>query len=232
MGKRIRLLAMLSLATFLLGGCGTPLHEMTEEEESLVVQYAAYALAKHNIYQKDGMTDAVPPETQEESGETEAMASTEEQLPESGTQSGSGEENPQAVSIAGAVGMDGKLKISYLGGEITDTYQEGAYFSVNASENKKLFVMEFKLKNISGEKLKLDTASTGGSFFCCMDGGSMIPEKKTFGGRILSSFTGSIKADGTQKTYLIFEVPKGLAKDYKSVDLYVSIDGQTYLVKL
>ena len=233
MRKRIRLLAALSLTVFLLGGCGTPLYEMSEEEEGLIVQYAAYALAKHNIYQKDGMTNAVPPEEQEESqAADETEAAEEGQIPEGGTDSGSGEESQQAVSIAKAVGMEEKLKISCIGSSVTDTYQEGAYFSVNASENKKLLVMEFKLKNISGEALKMDTASTGGSFSCCLDGEKQIPEKKTFGGRILSSFSGSIKAKGTQKLYLIFEVPAEMAKNSKSQELYVTIDGQNYSVKL
>lgn len=59
MKKGIRLLAVLSAALFLLGGCGTPLYELTEEEEDLIVQGAAYMLSKYNIYQKDGMNSTL-----------------------------------------------------------------------------------------------------------------------------------------------------------------------------
>ena len=62
MKKEMRLLAVLSVITLLLSGCGTELYEMTDEEEALVVQGAAYMLSKHNIFQKDGMNGTLPPE--------------------------------------------------------------------------------------------------------------------------------------------------------------------------
>ncbi len=226
MRKRIRLVAVLALAALLLGGCGTPMHELTEEEEGLIVQYAAYALAKQNIYQKDGMTDAVLSEETDVPGETEENSLSEDD------QSSKGDEESGAVSIAKAVGMEGKLEISYAGSNITNTYQEGTYFSVNASENKKLLIMEFKLKNTSGSTLKLDAASSGGVFSCSVDGSKQISEKRTFGEKILSGYSGSIKAKSSQKAYLIFEIPEEMAKNYKTSDLFVTVDGQTYPVNL
>jgi len=100
MRKRLQLLIGLSATVILLGGCGTSLYEMTDDEENLVVQYAAYALAKYNTYQKDGMTNAVLTEevTQEEQQSTQDK---EEQETPGGTSSSAGEKSPQEAGCGG-----------------------------------------------------------------------------------------------------------------------------------
>ena len=45
-------------AIITLTGCGTKLYDMTDEEQGLIANYSAYVVAKHNIYQQDGMTNA------------------------------------------------------------------------------------------------------------------------------------------------------------------------------
>ena len=58
MKKKISLPVMAVSAILLLGGCGTQMYDLSEDEENLVVQYSAHILAKYNIEQKDGMTAA------------------------------------------------------------------------------------------------------------------------------------------------------------------------------
>ena len=65
MKKKISLPVMAVAAILLLGGCGTQMYDLSEDEENLVVQYSAHILAKYNIEQKDGMTAASSEETQE-----------------------------------------------------------------------------------------------------------------------------------------------------------------------
>ena len=64
MKKKISLPVMAVAAILLLGGCGTQMYDLSEDEENLVVQYSAHILAKYNIEQKDGMTAASSEETQ------------------------------------------------------------------------------------------------------------------------------------------------------------------------
>ena len=73
MKKRMQFLAILLASTFVLGGCGTSMYELTDDEEDLIVSAAANAVAKHNVFQMDGMTDAEP-ET-----ETQTVDETTEQ---------------------------------------------------------------------------------------------------------------------------------------------------------
>ena len=65
MKKKISLPLMAVSAILLLGGCGTQMYDLSEDEENLVVQYSAHILAMYNIEQKDGMTAASSEETQE-----------------------------------------------------------------------------------------------------------------------------------------------------------------------
>ena len=58
MGRNIKMAAVAFTAIITLTGCGTKLYDMTDAEQSLIANYSAYVVAKHNIYQQDGMTDA------------------------------------------------------------------------------------------------------------------------------------------------------------------------------
>ena len=49
MKKRMQFLAILLASTVVLGGCGTALYELTDDEEDLIVSAAAQAVAKHNV---------------------------------------------------------------------------------------------------------------------------------------------------------------------------------------
>ena len=57
--------ALMLACTGILSGCGAKMYELTEKEEEVIVQYAAYVLGKHNIYQKDGMVKLEPEEYRE-----------------------------------------------------------------------------------------------------------------------------------------------------------------------
>lgn len=237
MKKRMRLLAFLLASVLLTGGCGTAVYELTEEEETLIIQYSAYALAKHNIYQKDGMTNALPvqEETQQEQQNTQQVKNeADNSNPTGGNDNSNPEVNPAggAISLAGAVGHEKDLEISYEGYSLKNIYQEGDYFSVNANEGKTLLIMEFKIKN-SGEKaVNLDTVMTKNDFTVLLNGGTGIPEKISFGASSLSSYDGKIKAGGSQKAVLIFEVNKKTAESIETVELSVNLQNKIYSVEL
>ncbi|MDD6480973.1 MAG: hypothetical protein PUF65_01670 [Lachnospiraceae bacterium] len=239
MKRRIQLLIALSASVFFLGGCGTPLYVMTEEEEDAVVEYAAYTLAKHNIYQKDGMTDAVLTEEESESQEPE---STEE--PKEDTQTSTGEtgasvaengtEDSQAgqISLAAAIGHEDNLEVTCDGYKVADTYKEGSYLALNPDMGKKLVVMNFIVKNPGKKAVKLDMVSLGASYYASINGEGKIAETTFFGSKSLSSFDGKIKAGKSEKLVLLFQIPEENAKNISSTGLYVTMDGVTYSVTI
>ena len=83
---------ILCAATLLLGGCGEAPYELTESEESLIVNYASQAVAKFNIKQKDGLTYVDVSALEEDTQETEEPESQETETPE----------EPENQSSAGA----------------------------------------------------------------------------------------------------------------------------------
>jgi hypothetical protein len=237
MKNRFRVLAVMSAVTLLLGGCGTPLYDLTEDEENLVVTYSAYALAKHNIYQKDGMTSAVLPE-EEETQEVSSQEETTEAPQESSETNSSttadatgSNQNEETVSLAAAVGQESTLTVSYKGYKVQDSYTEGNYLAVDPDVGKRLVVMKFKIKNPTDQDIELDTVSLDNTFYASFDGGTDVKELVSFGAQSLSSYLGVIKAGKSETAVLLFQVPESQT-EISSVRLKVQLSDATYYVEM
>lgn len=236
MKKGRRVLAMLSATVLLVGGCGTPMYEMTEEEETLVVQYAAHVVGKYNIRQKDGMTNAKPKEEDTQKSEQKST----EQKPDSQEQHSSGNSGTAEsdasqyaeISLAGAVGYDSVFDITYQGYDLKDTYQEGSYFSVNAAEGKTLLVMKFSIANPGKKAVEYDTSTCENTFYGVFDNKNKVTEKRTFSNMELSSGTRTINAGKKVDAVMIFEISKEQASAITSETLLVEIDGKIHQIKM
>jgi hypothetical protein len=208
--KKIRLLLALLVSAFALNGCGTPLYELTAEEEDLIVQYAAYYLAKTNIYQKDGLVN-VPETLLEEEQETEtdlvqeepeqdASDSIDSITPASGTALG------DAVTLAQAVGSSSGLSVACLGYYQADSYKEGDHYSVDPRSGDSFVVMKFTVENITEEAVDLDIFSYSPRFRISFDNGSTwVDETVTLLMYDLSTYQGTLGAGESQQMVLLFE---------------------------
>ena len=129
MGRNIKMAAVAFTAIITLTGCGTKLYDMTDEEQGLIANYSAYVVAKHNIYQQDGMTNATEKRgDMEDADDTEKVdeASPDNSLSQDNKTSEAGndkssnsQKEPSAtqekkVSLAEATGY-GSLEITYDG---------------------------------------------------------------------------------------------------------------------
>lgn len=243
MKKGFRLLAVLSATVFMISGCGTSLYEMTDDEENLVVQYAAYAVGKHNIHQKDGMTNAVAKEQdsqvkeeqstqKEQDTQSNQNSANQGSAGQTGDSTGTDTSNYAQISLEKALGYDSALNITYKGYKVQDSYKEGNYFAVNAASGNKLLVMNFTISNPGKKTVKYDTTSLGNSFYGVFDGKTKIAEKMTFSNKELSSGTNKIKAGKKIKAIMIFELTADQAAAVTTETLLVDIDNTTYQVKL
>ena len=97
---RIKMMAAVMAATMLLGGCGDALYDLTDDEENVIVNYAAHIVTKYNTYQREGLT-YVSPEEPEETQEDVTVPQTPETqgASETGT-AASAEDTAPAVSVA------------------------------------------------------------------------------------------------------------------------------------
>ena len=236
MKKKISVLTAMSVTVLLLGGCGTPMHTLSEEEENLIVQYSAQILAKHNIEQKDGMTSALPmEETESEEAEREVTNDKETDNSLSGENGGDTQTKPQAVetiSLEKAVGHEKNLAITYKGCKVQNIYKEGDYFAVTPDPGNKLVVFRFSVKNKSSKTVKLNTASVENPFSACFSDGKTVDETVSLGVESLSSYDGKIKPGKKKNLVLLFQIPEKQAKDISGEKLFVKLKDTNYSVKL
>lgn len=233
MKKRMQFLTKLLASTVVLGGCGTSLYELTDDEEDLIVSAAAQAVAKHNIFQSDGITD-VEPETEPQMQENTTEQDTQQVQEETNTNTNTGgtQTNTQTKEISLSDLLGKNLKVSYKGYSTASSYQEGDYFSVNATSGKTLIIMNINVKNTGKKNIKIDMLSKDVTFYGCFNGTDRIVEKKILSTKNLSTYQGKIKPGKSIKTVLAFEVSKKQADEISTQDLQVEMDGQMYQVTM
>lgn len=233
MKKRMQFLTILLASTVVLGGCGTSLYELTDDEEDLIVSAAAQAVAKHNIFQMDGITD-VEPETEPQMQENTTEQDTQQVQEETNTNTHTGgtKTDTQTKEIALSDLLGKNLKVSYKGYSTASSYQEGDYFSVNATSGKTLIIMNINVKNTGKKNIKIDMLSKDVTFYGCFNGTDRMVEKKILSTKNLSTYQGKIKPGKSIKTVLAFEVSKKQADEISTQDLQVEMDGQMYQVTM
>lgn len=240
MGKRkYHRLLILLLAAGMLGGCGTPMCELTDDEKELIVSYSAYAVSKHNIYQKDGYVNTYPQEeTETEASHGNQESSTQQDIGNvageaGGTQADDGSvQITEEVSLAKAIGHASDLKISYKGYEINENYNEGNYFSLGADQGKTFLILKIRMKNKTDSTVKVNNLGKGLKFQCSLDGEDSIPAEETFAMKVFSNYEGSIKAGKSEDVVLLFQIDKGQAAKIGNFTLTVTEDGTTSRIKL
>jgi hypothetical protein len=240
MRKRVWVVALLLVCAFILCGCGTALYEMTEEEETVIVHYAAYVLAKHNVYQKDGMVAIDKELLEEDSGETEALEAADEtaaetEAPEQQAEGGeaaadSAEEPANSISAAEAAGYGGQLAITYTGFQVVNNFQEGGVYSLDARSGHEFVVAQFAMENISGEALDVNMMDSSLTFRMSYDGNRWVKEDVTLLLTDLSTYTGSLESGESVDLVLLFEVPTEDVESIGDLTFSVDKDGENYLL--
>lgn len=236
--RQIRLVAILVSAMFVLTGCGpTPLHEMTDEERDIVVHYAAYVVGKHNIYQKDGMTNADPEQWLEAAEEPIATEESQENVDSSlsngaGTISTQAEVSQKKITLEDALGVKDKASVTYQGFKTSDTYQEGNYYSLNTVFGKTFLIMNFTIKNTSSKDLKIDAFSNNTLYAVSVDGKEQVQAEQTFLTYSLSTYQGKLKSGESVDVVLLFEISAEESEGIKDVKMSLRQKGINYLVEL
>ena len=231
--------SVLAVAT-VMTGCGTKIYDMTDEEQQLIVNYSAYALSKHNIYQPDGMTSATEAETEEQ--DTSAAETADEKTSEktdTGHENGNSGQSQQTaqetkptmqtVSLAQAIGYDG-LSVSYAGLTTEETYKEGSYYSMEAGAGNTYAVLKFTLSNTTGTDMNVDLFTNTGKYRAAFSGGKEYEAEGSFLTYALNTFQGTIAAGQSVDVVLLFKVPQNTVCD--SVTMSVEKDNVKNLIAL
>lgn len=234
-GRNIKMAAVAFTAIITLTGCGTQLYDMTDAEQSLIANYSAYVVAKHNIYQQDGMTNATEDTEKVDEVSPDNSHSQDNKTSEAGNdKSSNSQKEPAAsqekkVSLAEATGY-GSLDITYNGATESDVYNEGSYYSMTAGSGNTFAVMKFTLKNPTGEDINVDMFGNARTYKATFPDGKEYTAEGTFLTYSLNTFQGTVKAGGSVDVVLLFKIPQGTACD--NITMSVIKDNEKSLIEL
>ncbi len=236
-------------------GCGEQVYEMTNEEEAAVVHYSAHAVTKFNKRQSEGIKDVALLKVKMEQMEQQAKELRKQQEEEEklrkeqqkqeekenppakgGQQNASGEQadsSPQVkyTSLAKALGLSGVSAV-YRRYELVSAYQASQSYMVRAGSGNELLVVHVNLKNGGSKTAECDILSKMPSFRLSINGELSVNADTTILLNDLGTYQGRIAAGKKAHTVLIFQVKKGAVKSIDSMELEVTINGNSSQVQL
>ena len=214
----------------LLTGCGTKAYDLTEAEESQIVNYAVHVVSKHNSYQKDGLVyvdqSAEEIEPEETVTGSESVDGTEIM-----------DETPAGNTLEDVFGADG-LEVAYLTNELNENYIESDIGDAGVlPDGKQYLILHFDVVNPTDKGIVLDVSSWNATFkvdYTSQDGNSESAScYTTFLTTDLSGYEESnlINAGETKSAVLLFEIPDSVT-EVSDIVLHVTRDDTTYEIKL
>lgn len=241
------LLLLLTIAVVLqLTGCGNAIPEMTEREQRMVTEYAAYLLLKYDAnYQSNLLTEEESRAMEEEMiREAERAAQIREQQEweeqqaaqsqESGSGSGSGSGGssessaPVYTDIDSFLGLNG-LEIEYAGYLVCDSYPQNIDsndwqgVARAGTDNTTLVVFTFTLTNVSGSDYMLDMASSNAKFTFKINNSIIKSSLTTLLANDLLMYRGVIPAGESTEAVLLIEIQKSDAESISAIKMIMKL---------
>ena len=212
-----------------MAACGSSMPELTEEQNKLIVEYAAGLLLKYdeNNHGRIVEIEEVAEPVEEQEVPVEESVAEEPEV----TEAPENQQTPDEVQMEEAIaersieefyGIEG-VTITYTGYEVKDTYPdttgEDLFFAMNASAGSKLLVFNFNVTNVVGQDLNLDMAAHDTKFKISINGESPKYILTTMLMNDLSSFIGTIPAGASENLVLVSEIPEEESDSVQTVAL-------------
>ena len=223
--------ALIAASVLPMAACGSSMPELTEEQNRLIVEYAAGLLLKYDENNHGRIVDIEESEPVNElEVQVEEPVAEETEEPEEAevienTQTPDEVQMGEAIaerSIVEFYGIEG-VSIAYTGFEVKDTYpdvaEDNLFFAMNASAGSKLLVFNFMVTNVGGQDLNLDMSAYNTKFKISINGESPKYILTTMLMNDLASFTGTIPAGASENLVLVSEIPEEASGSVQSVAL-------------
>lgn len=209
-------------------GCGTQPYDLTEKNQDSIANYAAHVLTKYNSKQAEGllyMTSAELEDAEKETKKTDTSTKTEEKKntdsdTDSGTDSGTKTDIEETVTLEQALNLENGLTAVYQNYDITDSYVEGSYFSMNATSGKTYLVLHIQLKAEDGD-VSCDMLSKKWSYRIVINDEKETAAQTSILLNDLGTYQGTIVKDQPVDCVLLFELPKESVEGITSLSLKV-----------
>lgn len=224
---------MFIFVSLFAAGCGNKIPEMTEQQQELIVEYAAGTVLKYDKNYEGKLVELTVEENSDsEPANEEAVVTKKEEAVNESEQEVAVIDNTQetatVASIEEFLQID-SISITYTGFEVCDMYPENdegseLYFFMNATEGNKLFVLKFLVENFSSAEKEVNIAQSNVRFKVVVNG----VEKNALTTMLLNDlayYNGVLAAGESTELVLVCEVPveqtaeiSSLVLDLKSVD--------------
>lgn len=242
MRQKKYLLGIIMCGVFvMLTGCGTKAYDLSEADQQNIANYAAHVLTKHNARQGEGLTymefesEAKQDSDQQQPEETDTQTTKENNTNTNNSNSTnnnaqSTEVQEPAVTLEQALGLGNGVTAAYSHYDVTDSYVEADYFSLNASAGKTYVVLHINLSATGGEA-SCDMLSKKLNYRLSINGDKAVGAQTSILLNDLSTYQGTVSAQPTD-CVLLFEVSADKAENITSLDLRVGESGKMSTVKL
>lgn len=226
-------LTLAAAASLCMAACGSTIPDMTEEQNALIVEYAAGLLLKYDENYHGRLVETPEPSEEELVKLEQQEGKTQSEEEESQLQEESAQttpvvdisEEPEVIeyrSIEEFYGISG-VTISYIGYELKDMYPDAGaddlFFAMSASNGSKLVVLNFDVVNVSGQDMNLDMLSLGMKFKVSINGEAPRYALTTMLTNDLASYSGTIAAGASEQLVLVVEVPQEKAQSIQTLSL-------------
>lgn len=223
--NKVRELFLGLAGMFFLTGCGTQAYILTENEENVIVNYAAHTVSKHNAYQKSGLTSISLAEEETEQSEENTTESTQQ------TEVTPQEETFTLDDVYGEYGVN----ISYTGDMLAANYTESDVFDVSAPAGKQYLILNFDIANPSEDDVTVDLLSSAMTYkinYTDEKGESAEASGyTTIMTTDLSVYEETLAAGETKQAVLLFEIPNSVS-EVTDIELTVTKNETNYKIKL
>lgn len=241
MKKKMICIALTICMMLTLAGCKDAIPEMSDEQMTLVTEYAAALLLKYDsdyepmllnderLAEEEKMQQRVEEEAaRKEAIEKEKEAQKQEQEAAEADNAGGGME-VVSTNPAEFLGLN-DVSVSFNGIEYKDAYPDGGdelYFAVQASEGCKLAVIHLKIINTGGTDNSVDIFSKNAKFRVSVNGGDYKNAMVTLLGDDFSTYAGTLAPGEAADTVLLLELKEADCVLPESVALYIKYNGDT-----
>lgn len=224
-------------------GCGNAIPDMTDEQMSMVTEYAAGLLLKYDanyepmlldderLAAEEEMQQKIAEEAQRRADlEAEKEAAAQE-TEGSDLQSESGETVQESIAKtdpAEFMELDG-FSVSYNGVDFMDSYPQSGdelFFAVDASDGCKLAVIHLTLTNNSQETRDVDILNKNAKFKVSFNGGEYHSTMMTMLEDDFSSYVGTLEPGASVGTVLMVDLKEEECNPVESLDLYIKYQDQ------
>ncbi|MCM1179211.1 MAG: DUF4352 domain-containing protein [Clostridium sp.] len=242
--KKMKGILVGTCCCLMLTGCNDVI-DLTEEQSTLIAEYAAELLLKYDLHYEDRIAEGMREAKKEESTAAEDEADTEEAATEETEQEigeeTAGEEPAQEVSvgtesdIAKIAGIEG-VSITYKDYQVMDQYPEadGDSESINleAEDGHKLLVVRFQIANTTEDAVDISLLDSSIEYRLVCNGSKAADPMLTILMDDLGTLETSVKPDEDQEAVLVFQISEDMKDTLDAIELKVDYNGMENVIKI